>query len=207
MYSKIVRTTVYAIIFLLSTTVASGQCPDMEKVSDFFRENDFITLDFIQMTHSDIFESVDTLKGSLWADYRGRFRLDMDRQVLVSDSILYWSYSADNRQVLIDSVSRLGDWNPLMLLYDPNQVYICLRQEKAEDTLKFEMRATDSTIYPQQFNMQIDANDLRPIRLIYYDENESLIEINVDNFLRPSNLSDSLFIFSPDPDIEVIEMP
>ncbi len=186
---------------------ANGECPEIDKLREFYKEKQFITLKFLQLTHSDIFETVDSLGGTLQAGREGRFRLTMPGQVLVSDGIQYWSYSVENEQVLVDSVAKLGDWNPLTLIYDPEKVYGCINQKAAEETLEFDMVALDSLTLPQQFLMRVYQTDYVPYQLVYYDDNGSRIEVYVKDFRHPSVLPDSLFEFHPGPEVEVIEMP
>jgi len=186
---------------------ADGECPEIDKLREFYKQKQFITLKFLQLTHSDIFETVDSLGGTLQAGREGRFRLTMPGQVLVSDGIQYWSYSVENEQVLVDSVAKLGDWNPLTLIYDPEKVYGCINQKVAEETLEFDMVALDSLTLPQQFLMRVHRTGYVPYNLVYYDDNGSRIALHISDFRRPSVLPDSLFEFHPDPGVEVIEMP
>lgn len=182
-------------------------CPDIEKFREVYRGKPFISLNFLQLTHSEIFESVDSLGGTLWAGRKGRFRLSMPGQAMVSNGILYWSYSEENQQVLVDSVARLGDWNPLTLVYDPEAVYECHSQSVQGDILEFDLIALDTLTTPRQFTMQVTIGEYIPQKLIYYDDNNSRIEVFIGDFSRPAALPDSLFVFRPPPGTEVIEMP
>lgn len=203
-----VRKLVFGIALLIAFgSLANGECPDIQKLRKFYQERQFITLNFLQLTHSDIFESVDSLSGSLWAGREGRFRLTMPQQMIISNGILYWSYSIENQQVLVDSVARLGNWNPLTLLYDPGGVYECRNQEKVGDTLEFDMVALDTMTIPYQFDMQILSPGYVPRKIIYFDDNDSRIEVFINGFSRPAELPDSLFNIGTLPGVEIIEMP
>ena len=156
---------------------------------------------------SDIFETVDSLTGKLWAGKEGRFRLEMPGQTLVSNGILYWSYSVENNQVLIDSVVGLGEWNPLTLLYDPEKVYHCVNESKNKNTFEFEMSAADSLTEPQAFILRVTKKGFIPKKLVYFDDNDSRIEVIIERFERKESLPDSLFIFHAPAGVEVIRMP
>ncbi len=198
------------VVMLFVTVVVfagEGSCPEIAKLREYYQEKGFITLAFVQVIHSDIFETVDTLSGSVYAGFEGRFRVTMPEQVLVSNGILYWSYSAENQQVLVDSVARLGSWNPLTLLYDPEQVYRCQGQSEADKSLEFKMIAADSRIAPSAFTLFVDSETYNPEKLVYFDDNNSRVEVYIDQFSRSTDLPDSLFEFHPGPGVEVIEMP
>ena len=204
-----VRSFIVFSVFLLTAAGVSigGDCPEIEKLRSHYRGKPFISANFVQLTISDVFDEVDTLKGSVWAGWEGRFRLSMPNQVLASNGILYWSYSAENEQVIIDSVSRLGQWNPLTLLYDPQQVYRCQGQKTVDNMLEFDMAAVDSSISPARFTLRVHKDDYQPKALIYKDDNDSRIEVKITEFSRRQSLPDSLFEFHPGPGVEVITMP
>lgn len=195
-------------ILLIAAGQAGGEdCPEMEKLRQFYKAKRFISLKFTQLTHSDIFETVDTLKGSLLAARGTRFRLSMPEQVLVSNGTLYWSFSEENRQVLVDSVTKRGEWNPLTLFYDPERAYSCRGQKKTEGLIEFEMFAIDSQTAPLEFTMEMTPEEFVPRKLTYFDDNDSRIEVFIEEFSRPDTLPEASFEFAPGPGIEVIEMP
>lgn len=195
------------LLVIFSGIAAGGDCPDLVKLRAIYKGHPFISLTFQQLIHSEIFETVDTINGTLWAGQGGRFRLEMPGQAMISNGILYWSYSEENQQALLDSVARLGDWNPLTLVYDPEGVYQCRTQKADGEILDFEMVAVDSLTAPQQFDLRVTRGTYIPREIVYYDDNDSRIEVFIDEFTQPAELPDSLFIFRPGPGTEIIEMP
>lgn len=194
-------------IIVFAGGALGGDCPAIQQLRRMHREKPFISLDFIQVIHSDVFETVDTLTGTLRAGHDGRFRLTMPGQEVVSNGILYWSYSVENQQVLVDSVADLGSWNPLTLLYDPERVYQCRSQETVGGLYELELEAIDSFVVPQSFILRVDRGGLSPKSLSYYDDNDSRIEVWINDFSQPLQVTDSVFEFHPGPGVEVIEIP
>jgi len=195
------------LIFILSVSANAADCPDISGLRKNLQAHKYISVDFMQTTHSEIFQSVDTLSGSLQAGGNGRFRLEMPGQVIVSNGILYWSYSEENQQVMVDSVIKMGDWNPLTLLYDPEGVYRCQSQSKESNRLKFDMVALDTLTAPQTFSLVVAKKDYKPLKVVYFDDNDSRIEMRLKKYFQHENLPDSLFEFVPGPGTEVILMP
>lgn len=195
--------------FILAGLVspAAAECPDLPALRHNLNRHEFLSVDFVQLTHSEIFAAVDTLRGSLRAGGQGKFRLDLPGQIIVSNGILYWSYSVENQQVLIDSVVKMGDWNPLTLLYDPENVYECRSQEKSPAAVLFKMAARDSLTVPHTFGLQVTDKNYTPEKLEYFDDNDSRIEVLLERFSGRANMPDSIFEFRPGPDVEVIMMP
>lgn len=182
-------------------------CPDIESLRANYQGLGYISLDFVQLVYSDVFKTVDTIPGSVSAGGEGRFRLSMPERLLVSNGILYWSYSEENQQALVDSVAKIGSWDPLTLLYDPEKVYECRNEKTAGDTIKFDMAAVDSATEPSKFTLFVRKGTFVPEKLVYFDENDSRIEVLIRHFSRLSHLPDSLFEFHPAPGVEVIDMP
>ncbi|MDD4053219.1 MAG: outer membrane lipoprotein carrier protein LolA [candidate division Zixibacteria bacterium] len=195
------------LVAFVAGSYAQESCPAIKELRLKLHEKPFITLQFSQQTYSDVFESVDTLSGKLWTGKGGRFRLSTPNQVMVSNGILFWSYSVENQQVLVDSVTTLGQWDPLTLLYDPEAIYSCRAQRENKGKLELDMAAVDSLTVPARFTLQISRPDYRPEKLTYRDDNGSLIEVVIADFAGKDRLPDSLFEFNPAPGVEVIQMP
>lgn len=179
----------------------------MEEMRKRYRQEKYIHLEFTQYIHSDIFESVDTLTGTLWAGWGGRFRLEMPQQQLVSNGVLFWSYSVENAQVLVDSVAGRGGWDPLTLLYDPNDVYRCDGQVDGEEVATFTMVARDSMAVPQTFTLQVAKAGHVPKRLEYVDDNDSRIDVTIGGFSFQPQPVDSTFEFIAPAGVETVIMP
>lgn len=195
------------ILSVFGAALSGRNCPDLDKFCTALQEKPFIRLSFRQLTYSDIFESVDTITGELVAGGEGRFRLTTRSMALVSDGILFWNYSVENRQVLVDSVIRVGELNLLTLLYDPQKAYHCRSQKIDSGELLFEMMADDSLSFPDSFKLSVSSNGLTPKRLIYFDNNDSRVEVYIDKFMKVDSLPDSVFEFIAEPGVEVITMP
>jgi outer membrane lipoprotein-sorting protein len=206
--------TVWARIFSIGFVVtlaaapsAQEPCSAITKLRQKLHETPFITLTFRQLTRSDVFEAVDTLSGKLWTGDGGRFRLTTPDHVMVSNGIMLWSYSVENRQALVDSIITLGRWDPLTLLYDPEAVYRCRGQRENKGKIELDMAAIDTLTIPSRFTLQISNRNHLPEKLTYRDDNGSLIEVAIADFTGNDILPDSLFEFHPPPGVEVIRMP
>lgn len=186
---------------------AFGDCPNFEKVRKSYGEKPYVTVDFRQLTHSDLFASTDTVAGKIWAGWGGRFRLSLPHQLLVSNGTLFWSYSDENKQVLIDSVARRGKWNPLVLLYDPQRLYSCKGEKKSAGRIEFDLTANDTLTAPRSFQLQVVPDGFVPQRVSYGDDNDSQVEVYITDFARKAALPDSLFEFHAPKGVEVILVP
>ncbi len=209
------KTCAIAILWLLLTAPLFGEqkvdaattCPTFEDFSASLEMAPYISLTFTQMIYSDIFESIDTTRGTLVAGHDGRFRLESSRQAIVCDGIEYWSYSPSNEQVLVDSVYKIGIWNPLTLVYDPENVYGCNEESRRKDTTIFMMKARDTHTSPQEFALKIESDSRVPLEIEYYDDNNSRILILITNFYQIEEVPTGAFKFVPPADTEIIYMP
>ncbi|MEE9441822.1 MAG: outer-membrane lipoprotein carrier protein LolA [candidate division Zixibacteria bacterium] len=205
MIRQIPNTVILIVVMLHALTCA--ECPLFEKAMDKYQSNEFYSMDFSQLIHSDIFKSVDTLFGTIKACSDGRFHMITPNQILVSNGTVLWNYTIDNEQVIIDSITRNEIWNPIMLFFNPRHYYKCTSEKNDKTFTKVSMIAHDSLIAPNEFQLKIRLEDFIPLGIFYMDENDSRIEIYINDFRFISNLSDSVFQFIPPTGIEVIEMP
>lgn len=195
------------IYFSFCLSAQAADCPDFERIRAYYAEMPSVSLSFLQLTQSDLFASVDSVSGTIWAGWGGRFRLSTPHQILVSNGTLFWSYSVENKQVLIDSIARMGKWNPLVLLYDPEKLYSCGREKKAPDGFDFELAANDTLATPRTFDLQVASDGLTPRQVTYDDDNDSHVKVFIKKFARRKALPDTLFEFHTPPGVEVIKVP
>lgn len=187
--------------------VCAQQCAYINALWAAFQEKPFISLEYLQLTKSDIFGTTDSLKGKLWAGRAGCFRLEMPGQIVGSDGTIYWSYSIENKQILVDSVNSLEDWNPITLLYDPQKIYRCRSESSTDGELAFELTATDSLVTPAALSLCVDRKTLYPRKLVYRDDNGSQIEVLIEKYVKSQHCPDSLFQLRSRPGVEIIRMP
>lgn len=197
------------ISWLLVFVAAAGDtCPSIADLVNTYKTYPYLSFRFEQLVYSDVFESVDTVAGEVWVGRDGRFRLAMPSQELVSNGVLYWSYSVENEQVVIDSVHDLDGWNPLTLVYDPERVYACQNERSEKGTTIFRLAARDTLTRPKEFELTVAAKDQVPLMVTYRDENDSRIEVSILKFSRyKTRPADSLFQFRVPPGVEVIDLP
>ena len=128
-------------------------------------------------------------------------------QLMVSNGTLFWSYSEQNKQVLVDSVAKMGKWNPLVLLYDPERLYECLSESKSANRMEFTLGGVDSLTNPKSFVLAVSSPGMIPIRVTYSDDNDSKVEVQISRFDRKNVLPDSLFEFHAPKGVDVITVP
>ena len=138
---------------------------------------------------------------------KGRFRIGTPNQVMVSNGIVEWDYSPENKQVLVDTLDRQSDIDPLTIIYDPLSIYSCQNQVTEEGNIIFSMVALDSTTSPAELDITVGSNDFTPLKMEYVDENGSEIEIIISKFKQTDNIPDSNFEFFAPKGVEVIYMP
>lgn len=219
MWRKLILTSLALALFLASSCapVWGGEdpCSSLSKMRQRYDKQTYISLEFKQFTYSEIFESIDSLVGTLQADGSGKYRLSLSDnlglfQELVCDGNSLWSYSVENKQAILSNVTDLNSWNPVTLLYDRDAVYECVEEKligPKRETIVFNMCARDSGSIPQSFILKVSKDDYVPQEIVYFDDNNSRIDIRIFDFVRPEKLPDSLFRFLPPLGVEVIEMP
>ena len=204
---KLIRAIFIGALFLLTANAKSSDCQGITRFEDKLKDSPVISIEFLQITRSDIFQTQDTIRGTIKTGGQGRFRIETPSQVMVSNGIVEWDYSPENEQVIVDTLDRQSDIDPLTIIYDPLRIYSCQNQEENQGGIIFSMVALDSTLSPAKLDITVAGNDFTPLKMEYVDENGSEIKIIILKFRQADTISDSSFEFSAPDGIEVIYMP
>jgi len=204
---KFHHTIIFGLLFFTAISIAASDCADIEAFEKKLKEKPYIFLDFEQITRSVIFQAQDTIKGTIRTGGKGKFRIETPNQIIVSNGILEWNYSRENKQVLIDSLTRYDEYDPLTIIYDPLSVYSCQGQDNDNNKIVFHLEGIAKNTSPQELVITVKSDNYEPLFLDYVDENGSDITVNIFDFKQATNIPESDFEFDPPDGVEVIFMP
>lgn len=166
---------------LLSTSLLSGSSFAGDRFDDLKKElssAECSYFEFISITESDIFESVDSINGSAWMARDGRYSVNLGTDIYLFNGELLYTYSAENEQVVIEKVdpkhNALGAEVSFIIHLDeyyrskviqPDREYTLFRLDSAQTSI------------PDTLQLLLDVQTGRMSRLIYYDENNDRQQI------------------------------
>ena len=167
---------------------------------------------FTQVVSTGDFFDDEKTSGSLTMSYPRKFRIDTPDQVIASDGDSLWSYSAENKQVTIDAVSKSKETvTPADYLFNFKQNYdleydsTTTIDKTSVHKLSLKSKSTDQ--YVQSMKLYLDANNFTVRRVIYRDINDNKITLDFSGWKMGIRVAPEQFRFKTPRGVEEVRLP
>lgn len=207
-----------SILFCLLMLLTAGNAYSSEedkilsKIENKLSEIKSLQVDFGQEVSSGVFATVDKTSGKIFMTNEDKFRIETDEQVIVSDSVLIWVYSVENKQVKIDSVNKVDD------LVRPSEYLFTFKEGYHADLLpdeecdfgacyKIVLTANDKDNFIKEMTLYVDQNTFLTQRAEYKDINGNLVTIRFKDYKIDRKIPPDIFIFKTPKGVEEIRLP
>ena len=144
--------------------------------------------------------------------YPDKFRIESPEQILVSDGDSLWSYSAENKQVTIESMEALeGIVTPADYLFRFKEHY-----DVAADTVielggrkayKLHLVALSEDEFVKKLDLYIDLETYMVTRTAYRDPNDNLVTLDFSDWKLNVETQPEDFRFQTPPGVEEVRVP
>ena len=171
-----------------------------------------LKVDFVQEVKSGVFATIDKSSGKIYMTANDCFRVESDDQTIVSDSILLWVYSPENKQVRIDSVHKVDELiRPSEYLFNFKEGYTAdlLTDRKCDfgDCYQVILSASEKDEFIGEMKLYIDSETYLTHTAEYRDINGNLVTVNFKNYKIDREIPPELFIFKTPKGVEEIRLP
>ncbi|MBD3218474.1 MAG: hypothetical protein GF310_09380 [candidate division Zixibacteria bacterium] len=203
-----------AIIILLFVINLSASKEDdvLKKIDNRLEEIETLQVEFEQEVSSGVFATVDKTSGKIVLSNNDKFRIETEDQTIVSDSILIWVYSVENKQVKIDSVHKVDD------LVRPSEYVFTFKEGYEADLLadnecdfgecfKILLTALDKDNFIKEMYLFIDPENFLTKRAEYKDINGNLVTIRFKDYKIDRKIPPEIFKFKTPKGVEEIRLP
>jgi chaperone LolA len=182
----------------------------LKKVDKKYKDLSDFRAAFSQTIFVDSTDSGYSTAGTLWVKKPDRFRLELERQTMISDGDTLWTYVPVHQQVLVDRVY------PESAASRPDQLFLKYFKE-AEAELAGTVKLDGHECYllhltPEEpeiavfLKVWVDGKSWLARRLEVTDEGGLITEYKFTDVQTNLGLADSLFVYRPPPEVEVIDM-
>ncbi len=200
------------IIFLATVAYASQEDKLLADIEKRLKKIETLQVDFEQEVGSGVFATVDQTSGKIFLTSDDRFRIETEDQVIVSDSVLLWVYSVDNKQVRIDSIKNVDD------LVRPSEYVFSFKEGYDADLLHDEecefgpcyqivLTSRDPDNFIKKMTLFIDAQTYLTRRAEYRDINGNLVTIRFSDYRIDKKIPPQIFQFKTPKGVEEIRLP
>ncbi|MBD3382974.1 MAG: hypothetical protein GF404_12360 [candidate division Zixibacteria bacterium] len=171
-----------------------------------------LSVEYTQKVNSGVFATIDSTGGKIFLASGDRFRIESDRQTIVSDSVVLWVYSEENRQVRIDSVKNVDDLvKPSDYLFSFKKDYVAdlLIEDSCDfgECFQVLLKSRQDDNFIKEMKLYIDSKTHLTRRAEYTDINGNLVTIRFDKYMLNKKLPSQLFEFNTPKGVEEIRLP
>jgi outer membrane lipoprotein-sorting protein len=212
---KLVQNIIFGVAVLLFLSVgllASKEEEVLKKIDRRLEDIETLQVDFEQEVSSGVFATVDKTSGGIFLTDDDRFRIETDDQTIVSDSVLIWVYSVENKQVKIDSVHEVDD------LVRPSDYIFSFKEGYEADLLtdttcdfgtcyKIVLTALEKDNFIKEMYLFIDPETYLTRRAEYKDINGNLVTIRFKDYKIDRKIPAEIFKFKTPKGVEEIRLP
>ncbi|NIM98960.1 MAG: DUF2092 domain-containing protein [candidate division Zixibacteria bacterium] len=196
-----------------SSTPAQAVTSDQlaSQVEEKYRSLKTLSMDFIKITRSDIFETETEIEGKMIFKNPAKFRIETNQETVVCDGEFVWTYSVENQQVIKNLVDRSES------LFRPNQYLSDFRsgyvprlegEEKLDRTSCFRLllSSKEEDAFIRRMTIWVDKKDHLARRLQYEDSNDNQVTLIFRHIKTNPKLKDSEFVFQTPPGVEELDL-
>ncbi|MFZ5516764.1 MAG: LolA family protein [Candidatus Zhuqueibacterota bacterium] len=166
---------------------------------------------FTQEFQWKLAENIHQQQGTIWLKGKDKFKIETQDQVVVSDGVNVWTYSAANKQVIIDLVDKSADITlpkDLLLSYSKRYIpkYLSIEKIGAIDCHVIELTSDMEDIFITYMKIWINSDTLIPAKIQQTDLNENINTYILSGIEIDTPMPDDLFHYKSQSDVEVIDM-
>lgn len=214
------RRLILAAIFLIvplvlitcfRSTAAVSSDELARQVEEKYRSLRTLSMDFVKITRSEIFETESKIKGKMLLKNPDKFKIDTKDETIVCDGEFVWSYSVENRQVIKNLADRSEN------LFKPNQYLANFRsryvprltgEEKIDRTrcFKLSLSPREEDLFIKKMTIWVDSKKLLAKKLEYTDSNDNQVTLIFQRIKTNRKIKDSEFVFQTPPGVEELDL-
>lgn len=181
------------------------------KIEKRYKSFKDISMDFTQITKSEIFSTEKNTRGKMYLKNQDKFRIDTPSQNIVTDGKLLWFFSEKNNQVTIHKLNESKNiFKPHDYIYNFRANYKPQlgEDEKVDKRPCFKLILTPKKedLFITRMTLWIDKKDFLVRKLEYQDMNDNQVSLVFTRIKINSDLEDSQFVFTPPKGAEVVDL-
>ena len=181
------------------------------QVEDKYRSFETLSMDFVRMVRSKVFETKTTVQGNMIFKNPDKFRIETQDETVTSDGKFVWTYSAENAQVIKNLADRSEDFfKPYQYLSDFRSRYVprLEGEEKVDGTRCFRLVLTpkEDDAFIINMTVWVDQKSLLAQKLIYQDLNGNQVTLTFRHIKPNRKIKDSEFVYQAPPGVEEVDL-
>jgi outer membrane lipoprotein-sorting protein len=207
-----IKLIVLVLVLFSYSYPAEPEAKIVKGIQQTYEQMKYLTADFSQVEQFKLTGTQNETGGKIYVKGGLKFRLETEDQTVVTDGKTVWTYSVMNNQVLVDRVKEgEGSLLPRDLLFKyPQEYYATLLEETKIDGEKYYLLKLDPREgihgYIKTMKMWVHVKSYFISRIEFTDFNNNISILEIRQVDTKTELSDSLFIFTPTPEMQIVDL-
>ncbi len=208
---NVVSILILVFVIAVSQSYAEDVEDIVENVQETYDDMDYLTASFQQVETFQLTGSKKELTGKIYVSHGEKYRFESDLQTIVTDGDTIWSYSRSSNQVLIDRVRENSSAllpRDILFKYPKTHYATLLGEEKLneQDVYVVKLDPKDDVYgYVKSVKLWIDKDDWYVWQIEATEMNDNKTLFRISDMNTEKTLPDSLFIFHPSENMEVVD--
>jgi outer membrane lipoprotein-sorting protein len=182
-----------------------------QRVEEKYRSLKSLTVDFVKITRSEIFEAESKIKGKMLLKNPDKFRIDTEEETIVCDGEFVWSYSVENQQVIKNLADRSENlFRPNRYLSNFRSEYVpeLMGEERVDHTRCFKLLLSpkEEDVFIKRMAIWVDKKKFLARKLEYDDSNDNQVTLIFQRIKTNRKIKDSEFVFQTPPGVEELDL-
>lgn len=200
--------TCVAITAMANVAAAQSAATLVSRIDSLYHASDHWSVEFEQIVHYPVFNETDRESGTLSAGPDGKFRLETDRHIVISDGDTLWTHNLRANQVTVDRVASTDEVvRPADFLFHFKEDFEVVACNSDGPGTCLYLKARDESAFIREMWLWANPKTAHVKRAVYKDINlnETTFTFKKINFsFKPARRE---FSYDPPPGVEVIRLP
>jgi outer membrane lipoprotein carrier protein len=180
-------------------------------VESKYRNLKSVSMVFTKEVRSHNFEAVEKSKGKIWMKNSDKFRIDSDKEQIISSGKIVWIYSKENKQVTKnrkEKVKNSLDFGRYFTDFNTNYKSRLKGKDKVLDLpcLILELTSKKENEFITKLFLWVESKTYLIRKIEYIDINDNHISLLFNQILPNAKISDNKFDFRLPQGVELVDL-
>ena len=214
-FKRLKLRTLFILLFMPAFAIMGLQAQTLaditHSVESKYKNLKSVSMVFTKEVKSENFDAKEKGKGKIWMKNSDKFRIDSDREQIISDGKIVWIYSKENKQVTKnrkEKVKNVLDFGQSFADFNGNYEVALKGKDKVLDLpcLILELTPKKENEFITKFFLWVESKTYLIRKIEYLDINDNHISLLFNQISPNAKISDKKFDFQLPQGVELVDL-
>ena len=191
---------------LVLAAVMTAQAEPFEKIKTELSQAGGISIHFLSLLESTVFETVDSFPGHAQICADGRYRLEIGPDTYIYNGTELFSYTPGNNQVTVEQMSADNSTGEQITFIARLNDHFVTQPLKQKGSYRLVRKETAPESLPDSMTVALNSKLDRISQISYFDINEELNRILIDSIMIADSCSQSYMVPNFPDSVETVRL-